>query len=176
MNLRLPLLLSTLCFIPISCQDEKKPVAKKPEPKKEKSEEDQKKSLLKVPAGAVVTDMVYTHRDEDGKKVSLMTIEKLTVSDGATENETILAAQNVKVWLFDDTSAIRSTTTISSADYYPGKEELRAKGEILMIGAEDQFAAKSTGGIFSLGTGQALLLGPATTRIELPKKEPQKNQ
>ena len=175
MRLRLPSLVSALCFLATSCQDDKKSAQKSTPPQKEKKiEEEEKKSLINVPAGAVMTDMVFPYYDENLKKISLMTIQELTVRDDSVENETLLAAKNVKLWLFDETGAIRSTTTISEADYFLEEEELRAEGEILMIGAENKFAVKSTGGIFSLATGQALLLGPATTRFELPKKEPTK--
>ena len=179
MRLQLPFLLSALCFFPVSCQDDKKSAQKsklRKEEKKEKSAEEKKKSLINVPAGAVMTDMVFPYYDEDLKKISLMTIRELTVSDDTVVDETLLSAKNVKLWLFDETGAIRSTTTISDADYSLEKEELRAKGGILMIGADNKFAAKSAGGIFSLATGQALLLGPATTRFEIPKKEPKKPQ
>ena len=177
MMLRFPLFMSVLFVLPIACQDDQKSSQKsKPreEEKKEESAKEKKKSIISVPAGAVITDMVVPYYDED-KKISLMTIRALTVSDESVEDETLLSAKDVKLWLFDETGAIRSTTTISDADYYLEKEELRAKGEILMVGADNKFASKSNGGIFSLATGQALLLGPATTRFEIPKKEPKKN-
>ena len=40
-----------------------------------------------------------------------------------------------------------------------------------MIGSDGKFAAKSKGGIFSLATGQAILLGPAIAQFKIPPKK-----
>lgn len=156
-----------------SCQEEKKQA--KPNMQKEANTQDpnekKKQSLLNVPAGAVIEDLTLPYYNDDQKKVSLLTIEEVTVADDIRTEKTILKGENLKVWLFDEEGAIRSTTVISSADYLINKEQLVAKSEVLMVGSNEKFAAKSKGGIFSLTTGQAILLGPATAQFKIPQKK-----
>jgi hypothetical protein len=158
-------------FLP-SCQEEEKrarpPI---PEENTEDPNKKQKQSLLNVPAGAVIEDLVLPYYNDDKKKVSLLTIKEVTVADDLRLDKTILKGENLKVWLFDDEGAIRSTTVISSADYLVNKEQLVAKSEVLMIGSNGKFAAKSKGGVFSLTSGQAILLGPATAQFKIPQKK-----
>ncbi|MDB4415773.1 hypothetical protein N9270_03500 [Akkermansiaceae bacterium] len=167
-----PLLLILIFILP-SCQEEKRRV--RPTIQKEANTEDpnekKKESLLNVPAGAVIEDLILPYYNDDQKKVSLLTIEEVTVADDIRTKKTILKGENLKVWLFDEEGAIRSTTVISSADYLVNKEQLVAKSEVLMIGSNGKFAAKSKGGIFSLTTGQAILLGPATAQFKIPQKK-----
>jgi len=137
----------------------------------ENPSEKKKESLLNVPTGAVIEDLILPYYDDDQKKISLLTIEEVTVADDRRTNKTILKGENLKVWLFDEEGAIRTTTIISSADYLVNKEQLVAKSEVLMIGSDGKFAAKSKGGIFSLTTGQAILLGPATAQFKIPQKK-----
>jgi hypothetical protein len=158
-------------FLP-SCQEEEKrarpPI---PEENTEDPNKKQKQSLLNVPAGAVIEDLVLPYYSDDKKKVSLLTIKEVTVADDLRLDKTVLKGENLKVWLFDDEGAIRSTTVISSADYLVNKEQLVAKSEVLMIGSNGKFAAKSKGGVFSLTSGQAILLGPATAQFKIPQKK-----
>ncbi|MDB4389540.1 hypothetical protein N9Z32_01875 [Akkermansiaceae bacterium] len=167
-----PLLLILIFILP-SCQEEKRRV--RPTIQKEANTEDpnekKKESLLNVPAGAVIEDLILPYYNDDQKKVSLLTIEEVTVADDIRTKKTILKGDHLKVWLFDEEGAIRSTTVISSADYLVNKEQLVAKSEVLMIGSNGKFAAKSKGGIFSLTTGQAILLGPATAQFKIPQKK-----
>ena len=167
-----PLLLILIFLLP-SCQEEQKRV--KSTVQKEASTQDpnekKKESLLNVPAGAVIEDLILPYYNDDQKKVSLLTIEEVTVADDIRTEKTILKGENLKVWLFDEEGAIRSTTVISSADYLVNKEQLVAKSEVLMVGSDGKFAAKSKGGIFSLTTGQAILLGPATAQFKIPQKK-----
>ena len=167
-----PLLLILIFLLP-SCQEEKKRV--KSTAQKEANTQDpnekKKQSLLNVPAGAVIEDLTLPYYNDDQKKVSLLTIEEVTVADDIRTEKTILKGENLKVWLFDEEGAIRSTTVISSADYLVNKEQLVAKSEVLMVGSDGKFAAKSKGGIFSLTTGQAILLGPATAQFKIPQKK-----
>ncbi|MBT4797594.1 hypothetical protein OAL53_03670 [Akkermansiaceae bacterium] len=167
-----PLLLILIFILP-SCQEEKRRV--RPTIQKEANTEDpnekKKESLLNVPAGAVIEDLILPYYNDDQKKVSLLTIAEVTVADDIRTNKTILKGEHLKVWLFDEEGAIRSTTVISSADYLVNKEQLVAKSEVLMIGSNGKFAAKSKGGIFSLTTGQAILLGPATAQFKIPQKK-----
>jgi hypothetical protein len=137
----------------------------------ENPSEKKKESLLNVPAGAVIEDLILPYYDDDQKKVSLLTIEEVTVADDRRTDKAILKGENLKVWLFDEEGAIRTTTIISSADYLVNKEQLVAKSEVLMVGSDGKFAAKSKGGIFSLTTGQAILLGPATAQFKIPQKK-----
>jgi hypothetical protein len=167
------LLLLMLIFLLPSCQEEQKRV--RPTIQKEAntrdSNEEEKQSLLNVPAGAVIEDLVLPYYNDAQKKVSLLTIKEVTVADDVRIDQTILKGENLKVWLFDEEGAIRSTTVISSADYLVNKDQLVAKSEVLMIGSDGKFAAKSKGGIFSLTTGQAILLGPATAQFKIPQKK-----
>lgn len=167
------LLLLMFIFLLPSCQEEKtrvRPTIQK-EANTKYSTEDEEQSLLKVPAGAVIENLVLPYYDDDQKKVSLLTIKEVTVADDVRIDKTILKGENLKVWLFDDEGAIRSTTVISSADYLVNKKQLIAKSEVLMIGSDGKFAAKSKGGIFSLATGQAILLGPAIAQFKIPPKK-----
>ena len=168
--MKLPLLM-LIFFLP-SCQEEEKrarpPI---PEENTEDPNKKQKQSLLNVPAGAVIEDLVLPYYNDDKKKVSLLTIKEVTVADDLRSDKTILKGENLKVWLFDDEGAVRSTTVISSADYLVNKEQLVAKSEVLMIGSNGKFAAKSKGGVFSLTSGQAILLGPATAQFKIPQKK-----
>jgi hypothetical protein len=158
-------------FLP-SCQEEEKR-ARPPIPEENTVDPNkkQKQSLLNVPAGAVIEDLVLPYYSDDKKKVSLLTIKEVTVADDLRLDKTVLKGENLKVWLFDDEGAIRSTTVISSADYLVNKEQLVAKSEVLMIGSNGKFAAKSKGGVFSLTSGQAILLGPATAQFKIPQKK-----
>ncbi len=167
-----PLLLILIFLLP-SCQEEKKRVKStvQKEANTQDPNEKKKESLLNVPAGAVIEDLTLPYYNDDQKKVSLLTIEEVTVADDIRTEKTILKGENLKVWLFDEEGAIRSTTVISSADYLVNKEQLVAKSEVLMVGSDGKFAAKSKGGIFSLTTGQAILLGPATAQFKIPQKK-----
>lgn len=172
-----PLLLILIFVLP-SCQEEEKRVRStmEKEGNTENPSEKKKESLLNVPAGAVIEDLILPYYDDDQKKVSLLTIEEVTVADDRRTDKTILKGENLKVWLFDEEGAIRTTTIISSADYLVNKEQLVAKSEVLMVGSDGKFAAKSKGGIFSLTTGQAILLGPATAQFKIPQKKDIKAQ
>lgn len=167
-------ILASLCLLPLSCQEEKPVVRKKepPEPSQKEEEPPTKKSLLRVPAGAVITDLTLPYRNREDRKVSLLTIAELTVGESEDTAEIILTGENLKLWLFDQNEAIRTIATIPQATYRLEKEILESDEEILVIGAQNRFAAKSAGGIFSLATAEAFLLGPAITRFET--SEPQK--
>lgn len=173
MKFPLSVLFGSLCLLLLSCQEEKKSARKSPPEKIEKKEESKsgKKSLLNVPAGAVITDLTLPYYNKKGRKVSLLTIEELTVNDAEGLAEApFLTGETLKLWLFDRDQKIRSTTLIPEATYEPETEMLETEGQILMVGVQNQFAAKSQGGFFSLATGQAFLLGPATTRFTNPEK------
>ena len=167
------LLLLSLLFALPSCQEERKRVRPQAQQKSKEKDpaEEKKKSLLNVPAGAVIEDLVLPYLDDDENKVSLLTIRELTVTDDVRTETTILKGNDLKLWLFDEEGEIKSTTTIATADYLVDKEQLVAKSEVLMIGSDGKFAAKSEGGIFSLATGQAILLGPATSKFTIPPKK-----
>jgi len=171
----LSILLGACCLLPLSCR-ENSDSKKTPPPKKaEKQEEEldpKKRSLINVPAGAVISDLTLPYFNEKKERVSLLTIKELTVNtDEGITGETLLNGHALKLWLFEKNGAIRTTTTIPKALYRVEKDLIEAQGEILMRAADDRFAAKSNGGIFTLETGQALLLGPATTRFNLPPKK-----
>ena len=168
--MKLPLLM-LIFFLPSCQKEEKRARPPIPEENTEDPNEKQKQSLLNVPAGAVIEDLVLPYYNDDKKKVSLLTIKEVTVADDLRSDKTILKGENLKVWLFDDEGAVRSTTVISSADYLVNKEQLVAKSEVLMIGSNGKFAAKSKGGVFSLTSGQAILLGPATAQFKIPQKK-----
>lgn len=165
------LLLISLFFILPACQEEKKRARPKAKTEVKDPTEKEKKSLLNVPAGAVIEDLVLPYLDDDENKISLLTIKELTVADDAQSDGVLLEGHDLKLWLFDDEGNISSTATIPNADYLVDKEQLIAKGEVLMIGADGKFAARSQGGVFSLATGQALLIGPATSKIKIPPKK-----
>lgn len=167
------LLVLSLFFVLPSCEEGKKRAKAKTSgaEKAEKPDDKEKKSLLNVPAGAVVEDLVLPYLDDDENKVSLLTIKQLTVVDDPRTGKTILKGENLKLWFFDDAGEIRSTTTIPSADYLVDEERLIAKGELRMITSDRKFATIANGGVFSLATGQALLLGPTITHLTIPEKE-----
>lgn len=75
--MKLPLLM-LIFFLP-SCQEEEKrarpPI---PEENTEDPNKKQKQSLLNVPAGAVIEDLVLPYYSDDKKKVSLLTIKEVT--------------------------------------------------------------------------------------------------
>jgi hypothetical protein len=173
MTPRLSILMASLAFLLVSCGEEKKTTSQKPptEPSQQEESPPAKKSLLSVPAGAVINDLTLSYYNEDERKVSLLTIGELTVNDSQNETETLLSGRALKLWLFDREESIRATTTIPAATYRLEKELLETTGEILVVGARNRFAAKSNGGIFSLATGEVFLPGPATTRFNLPEKK-----
>ncbi|MGD1978806.1 MAG: hypothetical protein PVJ98_05395 [Akkermansiaceae bacterium] len=170
-------ILAVCCFVPLSCGGDRDKAAKKKQMERQQNVagsagRNRKKPLINIPAGAVVTDLTLPYFNEERKRVSLLTIETLKVkSDGSPDEETLLAGESLKLWLFDDEGAIRTTTTMSEADYLVERELLKARGQLLMRSANDEFAAQSNGGVFSLETGQALLLGPASTRFVIPKDD-----
>ena len=81
MKLFLLLLILTLP----SCQEEKKQA--KPNMQKEANTRDtnekEKQSLLNVPAGAVIENLVLPYYNDNRKKVSLLTIKEVTVANDA---------------------------------------------------------------------------------------------
>ena len=170
--MKLALLLPLLFILP-SCEEEKR--RPRPETQVETKDPDkkEKKSLLNIPAGAVIGDLVLPYNDGE-KKISLLTIKKLIVADEPGETQTILNGEDLRLWLFDDEGTIQSKTTMRAADYYMEQEQLVAKSEILMVGSGGKFAAKSKGAKFSLATGQAILIGPAISKFTIPPKK--KNQ
>ena len=96
-----PLLLILIFILP-SCQEEEKRVRStmQKEGNTENPSEKKKESLLNVPAGAVIEDLILPYYDDDQKKVSLLTIEEVTVADDRRTDKTILKGENLKVWLF----------------------------------------------------------------------------
>ncbi|MGB0144827.1 MAG: hypothetical protein ACPGAP_08650 [Akkermansiaceae bacterium] len=170
MTTRLSILVGLTCLLPLSCHEEKKTkVEPATEAEKEEPPPSEKKPLINIPAGAVITDLTLPYFDEDRKVVSLMTIKELSVNDDAdVTEETLLSGKTLKLWLFDSKEAVSTITTIPTATYRMEREIVEADGEILTRNTSDNFAAKSSGGIFALATGQALLFGPATTRFDLP--------
>ena len=82
-----PLLLILIFILP-SCQEEKRRV--RPTIQKEANTEDpnekKKESLLNVPAGAVIEDLILPYYNDDQKKVSLLTIAEVTVADDIRTN------------------------------------------------------------------------------------------
>jgi hypothetical protein len=173
MTKRFSILLGLTCLLPPSCEDEKKAqVEPARETKKEQPPPPEKKRLINIPAGAVVTDLTLPYFDEEKKAISLMTVEELSVNDDIEViEETLLSGKTLKLWLFDKNEAVSTITTIPAATYRMERELIEANGEILTRDATDRFAAKSSGGIFALPTGQALLFGPATTRFDLSQKK-----
>ena len=167
--MRLSQLLCCAFFLAPSCQEEKKAATKPVET--EKVEKPKQKSLLSVPAGAKISLLNLPYYDDNQKKISQLVIKELVVADNSETGGLILEGQDLTLWLFDDEGSIRSTTKISRADYFLEEEKLVARDEVVTIGANKQFAIKSMGGIFSLETGQAILLGPATSQFKLPEKK-----
>lgn len=172
---RLSIALGLASLLPLSCREEQVAKAKPESPppiKEEKSPEPERKPLINIPVGAVITDLTLPYFSGEKKPVSLLTIKELSVNkDQVLLDETLLSGITLKLWLFEKNGAIRSVTTIPSATYRMEKELIEANGEILMRDAADRFAAQASGGKFLLPSGQALLFGPAITRFDLPQKK-----
>ena len=133
---------------------------------------------FRISLGAVISDVTLPYYDKNQKQISLLTAVEMTVKaadpleepDEDPKKVRRLQGKDLKLWLFDEKEEVRSTTTISKAEYNVGTEQLEAFGPLLMQGVDRAFAAWSHGGIFSLQTGQALLLGPASTIFKRPPK------
>ncbi len=113
---------------------------------------------FRIPAGAVLTDVPITRFNKDGRKVSVLWAREMTV-----ESDELVSASDLKIWTFDKDEEIRSLTTIPEGEYHIQDEQIEATGDLLLRALNDDYLASGRGGIFSLKTGQALLLGPATT-------------
>lgn len=166
----LPLFLLTSLLCPLSAQN--------PGDSDNKVTKDED-ARFRIPLGAVISDVTLPYYDKNRRQVSLLTAVEMTVKaadpleepDEDPDKVRRLQGTDLKLWLFDKKGAIRSTTTIPQAEYNVGTEQLEAFGTLLMRGAGNSYAARANGGIFSLETGKALLLGPATTIFERPQKE-----
>lgn len=175
MTSRLSIMLGLASLLSLSCREDQASKAKAESPppiKEEKTPEPERKPLINIPVGAVITDLTLPYFNADKSPVSLLTIKKLSVNkDQVVLDETLLSGLTLKLWLFEKNGAIRTVTTIPSASYRMEKELIEATGEIFTRDTADRFAAKASGGKFLLSSGQALLFGPAITRVDLPKKK-----
>ena len=172
MKYYLPLFLLSSIIAPLSAQESG---TSNDEEKVTKDED----ARFRIPLGAVISDVTLPYYDKNRRQVSLLTAVEMTVKaadpleepDEDPDKVRRLQGKDLKLWLFDKKGEIRSTTTIPKAEYNVGTEQLQAFGTLLMRGVGDSFAARADGGIFSLETGRALLLGPATTIFERPQKK-----
>ena len=132
-----------------------------------KEEEHRKNTDVRdrIPAGAVLTNFSVPRFSKEKKRVSLLTAEEMVV-----DSPKVLRGRGLKLRMFDDQEEVRSVATIANARYLLDEELLRGTGEIIVREKNDEFYARSQGGIFSLDTGQALMLGPAQTMFLLPDK------
>jgi len=178
MTFRLSLLILGTSFLQSACRNKVQSAA----PIKEKKEEEKIENenvRFRVPLGAVISDIHLPYYNKDNRLVSLLTAREMTVEGGDPSANEIEDPKNVrrlngkelKLWLLDKGEKVRSITTFDTAKYDLGKEQLTATGELIMRGADDQFAARSNGGIFTLKTGQALLTGPTFTRFRIPERK-----
>ncbi|MEJ6581759.1 MAG: hypothetical protein QNL68_18390 [Akkermansiaceae bacterium] len=138
------------------------------EDKVAKDEEHEKNTHVRdrIPAGAVLTNFSVPRFNKEKKRVSLLTAQEMVV-----DSPKILRGSGLKLRMFDDQENIRSVATIANARYLLDDEQLHGTGEIIVREKNDEFYARSQGGIFSLDTGQALMLGPAQTMFLIPDKK-----
>ena len=164
MNLRFSLPLFCLSLLAASAQDDLLPL----EDKATREEEKKKNNNVhdRIPVGAVLTNFTVPNFSVDKKRISLLTAEKMVV-DSSDE----LVGEGLKLWLFDDQEEVRSITTISGARYFMATEFLVSQGNIIVRDQADQFYARSRGGVFSLNTGEALMMGPAVMMFVVPEKK-----
>lgn len=133
-----------------------------------KEEEHRKNTDVRdrIPAGAVLTNFSVPRFSKEKKRVSLLTAEEMVI-----DSPKVLRGSGIKLRMFDDQEEVRSVATIANARYLLDEERLHGTGEIIVREKKDEFYARSQGGIFSLDTGQALMLGPAQTMFVLPDKK-----
>jgi len=164
MIFRLPLPLFCLSLLVACEQQNRLPIEVKAA--KEEEEKGNENVRDRIPAGAVLTNFSVPRFDKEKKRVSLLTANEMVV-----ESKNILVGTGLKLRMFDKQEKIRTIATIAHADYLLREEQLNGTGEIIVREQTDEFYAQSQGGIFSLDTGQALMLGPAQTMFVIPDKK-----
>lgn len=178
MTFRLSLLILGTSFLQSACRNKVQSVAPIEEQREEEKIENEN-VRFRVPLGAVISDIRLPYYNKDNRLVSLLTAREMTVEGGDPAANEIedpkkvrrLNGKELKLWLLDKAEKVRSITTFDTAKYDISKEQLTATGELIMRGADNQFAARSNGGIFTLKTGQALLMGPTFTRFKIPERK-----
>lgn len=114
----------------------------------------------RIPAGAVLTNFSVPRFDENNRKTALLTAERMIVNSAE-----LLEGENLKLWLYDEQEMIRTSASLAKARFFIEKEQIFGDGEIIIKDKNDQFYARSEGGIFDIATGQALMLGPTQTML-----------
>ncbi len=177
MNLRIPLLFLTSSLLPLAGQEEVLPLSPNEDQKLKEGKENED-VRFRIPLGAVISDVTLPYFGKNKRPISLLTAKEMRVEGAdpdlnpeldSTEVQ-FLKGKGLKLWLFDKKGLVRSTTTIPAAKFHVKDEQLETTGALIMRGANDKFAARSNGAIFTLKTGQGLFLGPGVTRFTLPKK------
>jgi len=163
MIFRLPLPFFCLSFLVACEQQNRRPI----EVEAAKEEEQANDNVRdRIPAGAVLTNFSVPRFNKEKKRVSLLTAKEMVV-----DSPKVLQGSGLKLRMFDDQEKIRSIATIAKARYLLDEERLIGSGDIIVREKNDEFYARSQGGIFSLDTGQALMLGPAETMFLIPDKK-----
>jgi len=171
-------LLLASALLPLAGQEDILPLT----PSAEQIAEEKKKNedaRFRIPLGAIISNITLPYFDENNRQISLLTAEEMTVEGGDPDldpNADTTEVQQLKgkgltLWSFDKQGLIRSTTSIPEARYQVKEEQLITSGSLIMRGADNKFAARSKGAIFTLKTGQALFTGPGVTRFSIPKKD-----
>ncbi len=182
MNLRPRHLFSFLIWssaaLPLSAQKDVLPLSPTEE-QKEKEQKENEDARFRIPLGAVVSDVTLPYYGKNKQPISLLTAEEMRVEGAdpslnpeldSTEVQR-LNGKGLKLWLFDKQGLVKSTTTIPKAQYHVKEERIITSGNLVMKGADNKFSTHSQGAIFTLKTGQVLLLGPGSTRLSLPQKK-----
>lgn len=177
MILRLSSLLWSAALLPLCGQEEVLPLAPTEEQKKAEEKEN-KDASFRIPLGAIISDVSLPYYGKNKHQVSLLTAKQMTVEGADPDLDPDLDpsqlqrlnGENLTLLLFDKSGEISSTTTIPKAQYHVGEQQLVTSGQLIMRSADDSFATRSNGAIFTLKTGQALFLGPGVTRYTLPKR------
>jgi hypothetical protein len=184
MTFRLSLLLLGTSFLQISCKEEvrRASITEKSPEEEEKENED---ASFRIPLGAVLSDVEWPYYGKDHQQISLLTAEEMTVEGPNLDLEPKLdptkprrmKARGLKIWLFDKAGKVSTTTTIPEGTYHIRKKQLKTEGNLVIREGNDlstvrpKFVAHSNGGIFTLKTGQALLMGPVAARFDLPQED-----
>ena len=165
-------------LLPLAGQEEVLPLTPSAEQKEEEAKKN-KDARFRIPLGAVISNITLPYFDKENRQISLLTAEVMTVEggdsdldpDAYTTEVQQLNGKRLKLWLFDKEGLIRSISTIPEARYQVKDEQLVTSGDLIMRGADNKFAARASGAIFTLKTGQALFMGPGVTRFSITKKD-----
>lgn len=114
----------------------------------------------RIPAGAVLTKFSVPRYDKNNKLTSQLTAEKMTV-----DSAEVLVGEAIKLWLYDKDEALRTSASLEHARFLVEEEQLIGTGSIIVREKNDEFYARSEGGVFDLNTGQALMLGQTQTML-----------